>query len=245
LALIAAYELLRRCFAAQGVEARHTSAVLFAAAAGGFLGAKVNFLITDTPDSLRDALSGTGFTWYGGLVGGTLGAIAVARVYRIPIAVLFDSCAIPLAVGLAFGRLGCFTSADGDYGTPTDLPWGVAWPNGLVETTVGSMNNYFGTDYAGDYDQLLFVHPAPLYEALPLLIAAALMWRYRAWFFARPWTMFGAYALVGGLARFGVEFVRFNTPVAAGLTFAQLASLLLAALGATLLLRGRRKAVAS
>ncbi|HEY2444261.1 MAG TPA: prolipoprotein diacylglyceryl transferase family protein [Rhizomicrobium sp.] len=53
----------------------------------------------------------------------------------------------PLAVGIAVGRLGCFFSGlpDYTYGTPTSLPWGVDFGDGLVR------------------------HPVQLYESLSML----------------------------------------------------------------------------
>ena len=45
-----------------------------------------------------------------------------------------DAIAPALVVGYFFGRGGCELSGDGCYGIPTDLPWGMAYPNGLVPT---------------------------------------------------------------------------------------------------------------
>lgn len=44
-----------------------------------------------------------------------------------------DLYAIPLATGIAIGRVGCFLSglADNTYGTPTQLPWGVDFGDGI------------------------------------------------------------------------------------------------------------------
>jgi phosphatidylglycerol:prolipoprotein diacylglycerol transferase len=79
------------------------------------------------------------------------------------------------------------------------------------------------------------VHPAPLYEALAAFAIAAALWRLRGRL--SDTALFGAFALLLGLERFLVEFVRLNAVVVAGLTAAQLWSLAFAALGAGLLLR--------
>lgn len=44
----------------------------------------------------------------------------------------------PLALGIAVGRLGCFFAglADYTYGTPTDLPWGVDFGDGIARHPV-------------------------------------------------------------------------------------------------------------
>ena len=47
---------------------------------------------------------------------------------------MFDVAAPALALGYAIGRVGCQLSGDGDYGRATDLPWGMAYPEGTVRT---------------------------------------------------------------------------------------------------------------
>jgi len=44
-----------------------------------------------------------------------------------------DLYAIPLAVGIAIGRIGCFLTglADNTYGTPTTLPWAIDFGDGI------------------------------------------------------------------------------------------------------------------
>jgi phosphatidylglycerol:prolipoprotein diacylglycerol transferase len=44
-----------------------------------------------------------------------------------------DLYAIPLALGIAIGRIGCFLTglSDNTYGTPTDLPWAINFGDGI------------------------------------------------------------------------------------------------------------------
>ncbi len=44
-----------------------------------------------------------------------------------------DAFALPLIVGIAIGRIGCFLAGLGDhtYGNPTALPWGVDFGDGV------------------------------------------------------------------------------------------------------------------
>jgi phosphatidylglycerol---prolipoprotein diacylglyceryl transferase len=44
-----------------------------------------------------------------------------------------DLYAIPLAIGIAIGRIGCFLTglSDNTYGTPTNLPWAVNFGDGI------------------------------------------------------------------------------------------------------------------
>jgi phosphatidylglycerol:prolipoprotein diacylglycerol transferase len=118
-----------------------------------------------------------------------------------------------LAVGHAIGRVGCFLVGD-DYGRPTDLPWGVAFPEGLPPTDVP-------------------VHPTQLYEAALLIpIAWSLQrWRGRA---VSDRIVLGAYLLMTGALRFGIEFIRVNERVLGPLTVAHLISLAVAIAGLVL-----------
>lgn len=86
------------------------------------------------------------------------------------------------------------------------------------------------------------VHPAPLYEAIAAFTIAALLWFVRTRL--RPTVVFGAYAILSGLARLLVEMVRTNDPVVAGLTQPQLWSIALVVVGVALMAaRGRRASV--
>jgi phosphatidylglycerol:prolipoprotein diacylglycerol transferase len=76
------------------------------------------------------------------------------RWRRLPIISTLAAAAPGLAAGHAIGRIGCFLVGD-DYGRPTDLPWAVAFPEGLPPTE-------------------LPVHPTQLYEAAAL---AVVTWR--------------------------------------------------------------------
>jgi len=44
-----------------------------------------------------------------------------------------DLYAIPLSLGIAIGRIGCFLTglSDNTYGIPTSLPWGINFGDGI------------------------------------------------------------------------------------------------------------------
>jgi phosphatidylglycerol:prolipoprotein diacylglycerol transferase len=92
----------------------------------------------------------SGWVWYGGVMGGALAVWLLAQERGTSFLRLADAMAPALALGLAIGRIGCQLAGDGDYGMPTTLPWGMAYPAGTVPTTER-------------------VHPAPLYEMIGLL----------------------------------------------------------------------------
>lgn len=65
-----------------------------------------------------------GFNFYGGFFSGCITGAVYMKRNQIQIWKMGDSVTIPLAIGLLFGRLGCFFTGC-CYGKITDLPWGV------------------------------------------------------------------------------------------------------------------------
>jgi phosphatidylglycerol:prolipoprotein diacylglycerol transferase len=157
-----------------------------------------------------------GMSWYGGFAGGVLAGLFVMQRRKLSKLAVLAAAAPALAVGHAIGRIGCFLVGD-DYGWPTDLPWGVAFPQGLPPTDVP-------------------VHPTQLYEAAGLAAIAAILLRLRR--AGRPdGVVLGRYLMLAGALRFAIEFVRVHEPVLGPLAVAHLASLAAIAAGALLSLR--------
>ena len=199
--------------------------IVFAAAIGGLLGSRVDYLAQHWDDVSGDLLgnlfSGSGLVWFGGLVGGALGVILWARWRGFLEWRLFDACAPALALGYAVGRIGCQLSGDGDYGKPTDMFWDMAYPDGTVPTT----------------DQ---VHPTPVFETVAMAGVALLLWRLRDRY--RPGVLFGLYLLLAGAERLLIEFIRRNDAVVAGLTQPQLIGVAMIVGGAVLVYVKRQPA---
>lgn len=197
--------------------------MVFAALLGGVVGARGYWLIGNpsklSDDPLGAIFGGSGLVWYGGALGGAVGVALWARRKGMLNLELLDMCAPALAMGYAVGRVGCQISGDGDYGSPTDLPWGMAYPDGVVPTTE-------------------VVHPTPIYESLTMGIGAWVLWSLRD--VLRPGVLFASYLVLAGTERLLVEFVRRNEPVLLGLTEAQIASLVMLVAGITWLMRAAR-----
>ncbi|MEJ7893075.1 MAG: prolipoprotein diacylglyceryl transferase [Solirubrobacteraceae bacterium] len=220
LAAIAAGWLLQRELIRGRLSGEHAFPLTLAGVVGGFAGAKVYYLVEVGSDVSLHDLGGTGFTWYGGVLGGTAAVLWIARRRGLPLWRLAAMATIPLAVAYAMGRLGCLLAGDGTYGGPSDLPWAMSFPNGTVPTT----------------DR---VHPAPLYEAILAFATAALLWRFRDRL--APRRLFGLFAIAMGSSRAVVEIVRLNDPVVVGLTMPQLFSFVLVALGLILMVGDSRR----
>src|SRR5204863_269822 len=148
--------------------------------------------------------SGAGLVWYGGAIGGAIAVLLWAWRRNWLTLQLLDVASVPLAAGYAIGRIGCQLAGDGDYGKAWDGPWAMAYPHGTVPTTVP-------------------VHPTPVYETIVMGLVTVLLWRWRHRF--RPGTLFALWALLAGVERFLVEFIRRNEAVVAGLTQPQLISI--------------------
>jgi phosphatidylglycerol:prolipoprotein diacylglycerol transferase len=198
--------------------------VIFAGLAGGLVGSRVDYLVQNwdevSGDLLGNVFSGKGLVWFGGLLGGTLGVLLWARWRGWLTLAMLDATAVPLSIGYAIGRVGCQLSGDGDYGTASDLPWAMAYPEGTVATREE-------------------VHPTPIYESLAMGLVALVLWRLRDRY--RPGTLFAIYLVLAGAERLLVEFIRRNDEVVAGLTLPQLVSVTLIAAGAAWLAAARRQ----
>lgn len=219
-ALVGAY-LLGRAFQRIGYDKEQAHSLVLWAVLWGFVGAKVYFLAEHWQHFTWHYLGGSGFTWYGGLIGGTLAVVVFTRRHQLALDTVAGAMAMPLSIAYGIGRIGCFLAGDGTYGQPTDLPWGMAYPNGMVPTDVP-------------------VHPTELYEAAGAFAIAALLWALRTrW---HPVSVFGSYLVLSGLARLLVEFLRINDPVLFGLTQPQLFGIVSMVLGSLLIFRRQLRA---
>jgi phosphatidylglycerol:prolipoprotein diacylglycerol transferase len=186
---------------------------------GGLAGAKLLWVAEHVSEEplLDLLLSRGGMSWFGGFAGGVLAGLAVMQWKRLPKMAVFAAATPALALGHAIGRIGCFLVGD-DYGRPSNLPWAIAFPQGLPPTTVP-------------------VHPTQLYEAAALVPLAILLFRWRRQ--GRPDVfVLSCYLMLAGAIRFLIEFVRVNDRVVGPLTVAHVASLLVIGMGVALLPRG-------
>ena len=192
-----------------------------AGAIGGMVGAKVVWAIEHAgiEPFVALLLSRGGLSWFGGLGGGVLAGLVLMRIRRLPIVAVLAAATPALAIGHAIGRLGCLLVGD-DYGLPSELPWAVAFPEGLPPTSER-------------------VHPTQLYEAIPLVFLALVLIRWRRAGVADR-RVLGRYLLLAGALRFAIEFLRVHEPFVGGLAVAHVASLAVAIVGIGLLLTQRR-----
>jgi phosphatidylglycerol:prolipoprotein diacylglycerol transferase len=142
-----------------------------------------------------------GMSSHGGFIGVMLALFLFARNEKIDLWKLGDIVVIPVALGLALGRLGNFINQE-LYGPATTLPWGIAIPG--VEG---------------------LRHPTPLYAMLKdLFIAGICFLHLRVISYKLEAKSFGTTAalflILYGILRFLIEYLRMET--APGLTMGPL-----------------------
>jgi len=205
------------------------STMLVAGAVGGLVGARIFFILEDWDGFLKAPLdfiiSGAGFTWYGGLLGGIVAETWVIKRKGIPWLYAADIAAPALALAYGIGRIGCHVAGDGDWGKVSDVPWAVAYTNAII----GWVHPITGVPYAPG----VRVHPTPVYETLESLVVFGILWSLRKKDLPHG-MIFWLYLILAGTARFVVEFWRINPVIALGMTQAQWFSLLLILLGAVM-----------
>ena len=174
--------------------------VIAAAAVGGALGSKLLYWLEDPWLTLEQWREPTylmaGKTIVGGLIGGLVAVEWIKR--RIGVTQSTgDLFAVPLALGISIGRVGCFLTGlpDHTYGILTAMPWGVNFGDGIPR------------------------HPTQIYEILFLLLLAIFLWRFSQRLH-RNGDVFKAFMVAYIGFRFLVEFLK-PTVTIAGLSFIQ------------------------
>ncbi len=212
----------------RGINPDFATALVLWAALGGLAGARLYDVFDNWRVYMADPVaivwSGSGFVWFGGFFGGVVAAYFVARHYRLSFWMTADMAGPALAIGQAFGRIGCLVSGDGDWGLPSTLPWAMSFPRAIVGW---NGNTVLKLDAHGNLVSGFFpgvrVHPTPLYEALLYTLVFAVLWSLRGRI-RSDGRLFCLYLLLLGACRFTVEFWRVNPRVLWGLSEAQLIS---------------------
>lgn len=231
--LLAALYVVVKLAPGQGVDPDKAWNLGLIAILSALVGAKILFVINDwstyaaNPRRLFSLeLLQAGGIFYGGLLAAIVACVWYLRRAGMPVLKTTDVFAPGIALGHAFGRLGCL-AAGCCYGRPTDLPWGVKFTNPLAAQVVGTPLN-------------VHLHPTQIYEfVVELTNFFLLLWLLRHKKFDGQ--VMGAYLFLYGLARYFIEFFRGDpgrSTVFGGLmTGTQLISVLLVLAGAALWIR--------
>lgn len=185
---------------------------------GTVLGARAYFLVQNDFWSYLQEPWRMLAVWEGGLAffGGLFGATAAAFLYtlkeKLSFARVADLFAPAIPIGAAIGRTTCGL-AGMDYGTPTNLPWGVVYTN---------PNSYAPADGISR-------HPVQFYELFGDLIIAGILFKLRGR--VPDGALFATYLILFGTLRFFLFFARGDVPeVAFGLKNGQITALAILAI---------------
>lgn len=164
-----------------------------------------------------------GLTYYGGLIGAVGYAVYFLRRERFPFWKAADMAGFAVAMGLAWGRMGCFL-AGCCFGVTCDHPWSAWFPR----YSPASEAQYRAHRLASEALPALPVHPTQLYEAAGSLAIAAV-----GYYLIAPRKRFDGQVFVFflvsySLLRFAVEILRNDDRGGLlGLSTSQLISLLI------------------
>jgi phosphatidylglycerol:prolipoprotein diacylglycerol transferase len=210
----------------------------------GIIGSRISWVLThlDRIDDPIDVIA----IWEGGIQfsGGFIAAIIVGfpTFRRLPPVLRWrtlDGYAYGLTIGLAIGRIGCYSVGE-HFGRTTEFFLGTTYEGGSTQE-----------DFIGDQPLVegMTFHNTALYEFLHLSVLFALM----AWLRARsrrdgrvlePGTLMGVFVIWYGVSRFLTDLLRSNDDTVLGLTGAQWMSLALVPVGLGVLLRLRHRLAA-
>ena len=159
-----------------------------AAIVGAALGAKLGYWLEDPHNAFagfpdwRHLLEGK--TIVGALLGGLVGVEWVKRAIGAR-GSSGDAFALPLIVGIAIGRIGCFLAGldDHTYGNPTNLPWAIDFGDGIPR------------------------HPTQLYE-IAFLMVLAIVIQGRRNVLAQPGDRFRMFLIAYLAFRFLIDFIK-------------------------------------
>jgi len=173
---------------------RHADDMIFYAMLGIILGGRLGYVlfynleayIKKPLDIFR--LWDGGMSLHGGVIGVLIAIWYVTRKEKLSFFRFCDYIACVVPIGLGLGRLANFVNGE-LWGKVAYVPWAIIFPRGGLEPR----------------------HPSQLYEAgleglLMMAILAFFFWRTDARY--KPGFLFGMAAIVYGLSRFAVEFVR-------------------------------------
>jgi phosphatidylglycerol---prolipoprotein diacylglyceryl transferase len=251
-------ELARR-----GLDIKLAGQITIIALIGGVAGSKLFSVLENWQDFTHDPMgqlfSPAGLTFYGGFIVATVWIYVYVKRKRLNFKLFADILAPTVLLAYGIGRIGCQLAGDGDYGIPSNLPWAMSYPQGTAKPSVTLIDYYkihpieraqvhydsltsitVGRDQLGQrisaFDEIVKVHPAPVYETLFCVLAFVIIWNMRKRFDDQIGGVFAITLIVMGAERLAIEFIRIN-PLYWGLSMAQWISIAMIVVGTAMLLR--------
>lgn len=153
LGFILLMETVERLAKREGLSKSRFSWAVFLSCIGAFVGARVFYLLANWRTYASGEASvldfSSGYTFYGGVIGGIVAEVGLARLFKISLRKLLDFTSIAVVSGFAVARWGC-VGAGCCHGRPTNLPWGMRFNSEFVTPELRGVS----------------VHPTQIYESL-------------------------------------------------------------------------------
>ena len=196
-----------------GVDEQGYGDLMFYAMVGVVLGGRLGYILFyDLSTYIAHPLQMLK-VWEGGMSfhGGLLGVVAAtwlwSRKRSLHVMDTLEFVAPLVPPGLGFGRIGNFINGE-LWGKPTHADWGVVFPSSLPHPYVSMEGASLRAQFATGALDVFARHPSQLYQAgLEGLAMFAVLW----WYSRKPrprYAVSGLFALLYGVFRFFVEFVR-------------------------------------
>ncbi|MCX7556621.1 prolipoprotein diacylglyceryl transferase [Xanthomonadaceae bacterium JHOS43] len=195
------------------VDEQAYSDLVFYAMLGVLLGGRVGYLLFyGWPQVMADPMYvfrvwEGGMSFHGGLLGVLVAVAWWSRKHKLHFFDSVDFIAPLVPPGLGFGRVGNYIGGE-LWGHPTDVPWGVVFRNALPADVAQLPTDALARLHASGALDVYARHPSQLYQAV---LEGAVMFAVLWWFSRRPrprYAVSGLFALLYGVFRFLVEFVR-------------------------------------
>jgi phosphatidylglycerol:prolipoprotein diacylglycerol transferase len=170
-----------------------------------------------------------GLTFYGGLIAGVIFGIGFLKMKRQRVLDAIDVIAPQIALGIAIARIGCFMNGC-CFGTESRLPWACVFPP---------------DSQAGWVLPGAALHPTQIYSTIANF-GIFLYLRRRLHSYHAAGTVFFAFLIAYGVWRFVIDFLRYYEESmylrfgGGEITYNQIVSIALIALGAVLFFNARR-----
>ncbi len=136
-------------FPSQSFELPYIAALVFGAGIGAYLFGTLNLWLSGQPGLARS------------VEGALAGGIVAIELYKWKNGITIRTgarFALPLALGIAIGRIGCYAAGldDFTYGTPTALPWGHDFGDGILRHPVQLYESFAMAAFAVFYITAVF-----------------------------------------------------------------------------------------
>ena len=119
-------------------------------------------------------IKAAGFSLMGGIISASIGGVLMSRKMKLPLWKMADISVLPLGMGIALMRMGCFLNGC-CFGKQTEMAWGVRFPRGSP-----AFSYYYKPQEIkklGDLFAMMdspAVHPTQIYEMAAAVICTAL-----------------------------------------------------------------------